>query len=120
MTQFPNSQFASRRTQAYAGGNWQRNQNTVKYLSLTKLGPVSHTVLVALMVAVLGLIYLVQVTQTSNYGYTLSSLNAKKSELESQKSDLEVQNARLQSLKRVSESTVAQNMTSPTQTAYVQ
>lgn len=101
-------------------GNWQRNQNTIRYSSLTKLGPVSHTVLVALMVAVLGLIYLVQVTQTSNYGYTLSSLNAQKSDLESQKSDLEVQNARLESLQRVSSSATAQNMTAPTQTAYAQ
>lgn len=117
MTQFPNSQFvSSRRPQ----GNWQRNQNTVSYKSLTKLGPVTHTVLVALMVAVLGLIYLVQVTQTSNYGYAISSLNAQKSDLESKKSDLEVQNARLESLKRVSESATANNMTAPAQTAYVQ
>ena len=119
MTQFPASQFASRRS-TMNSSNWQRNQNTVRYASLTKLGPVSHTVLVALMVAVLGLIYLVQVTQTSNYGYTLNTLNAQKSELESKKSDLEVQNARLQSLKRVSESTTAQNMATPVQTAYVQ
>jgi len=119
MTQFPTSQFASQRSRL-PNSNWQRNQNTVQYSSLTKLGPVSHTVLVALMVAVLGLIYLVQVTQTSNYGYTLSSLNAQKSDLESQKSDLEVQNARLESLKRVSESAVAKSMTAPAQTAYAQ
>ena len=99
-------------------GNWQRNQNTVRYTSLTKLGPVSHTVLVALMVAVLGLIYLVQVTQTSNYGYTLSSLNAQKTDLQAQRSDLQVQNARLESLQRIAQSATAQNMTSPTETAY--
>lgn len=119
MTQFPTSQFASRRATTSAG-NWQRNQNTVRYASLTKLGPVSHTVLVALMVATLGLIYLVQVTQTSSYGYALSNLSSQKSDLESQKSDLEVQNARLESLKRVSESATAQGMTAPTQTAYAQ
>jgi cell division protein FtsL len=118
MTQFPNPQFVSSRRPSQ--GNWQRNQNTVSYKSLTKLGPVSHTVLVALMVATLGLIYLVQVTQTSNYGYTLSSLNTQKSDLESKKSDLEVQNARLESLKRVSESAAAQSMTAPAQTSYVQ
>ncbi len=119
MTQFPNSQFASRRP-AVAGGNWQRNQNTVRYASLTRLGPVSHTVLVALMVAVLGLIYLVQVTQTSNYGYTLSSLKTQKTDLLSQKQELDAQNARLGSLQRVSQSATAQSMTAPAQTAYAQ
>ncbi|MDB5177649.1 MAG: hypothetical protein JWO61_32, partial [Candidatus Saccharibacteria bacterium] len=39
-------------------GNWNRNQNTVAFASSVKLGPVTHTVLVALMITVLGLIYL--------------------------------------------------------------
>ena len=52
---------------------WQRNQNTVAFASKTTLGPIAHTVLVALMIAVLGLIYLSQVTKTSTFGYTLQA-----------------------------------------------
>jgi len=44
--------YSSRRQQ-----NWSRNQNTVAFASTIKLGPVTHTVLVALMITVLGLIY---------------------------------------------------------------
>ena len=51
----------SYRTQHYTARrqqNWGRNQNTTRYVSNVKLGPVAHTVLVALMITVLGLIYL--------------------------------------------------------------
>ena len=51
----------------------RRNQNATRFRSNVKLGPVAHTVLVALMVAVLGLIYLTQATKTSG---TVESLRA--------------------------------------------
>jgi len=109
MSHYRNSAFAGTRTQH----QWRRNQNTVAFQSAAKLGPVTHTVLVALMIAVLGLIYLTQITKTSTYGYELSDLDAKRTELISQKSDLEVENARLQALERVEASSVAQNMVQP-------
>ncbi len=92
---------------------WRRNQNTITFESTAKLGVVSHTVLVALMVAVLGLIYLTQITKTSTYGYELSDINSEKTKLLSQKSDLEVENARLQALERIQSSEVASNMSKP-------
>lgn len=93
---------------------WQRNQNTVAYTTTRAvLGPVSHTVLVALMIAVLGLIYLSQVTKSSSYGYALKDQSDQLTSLNAQRQELEIENARLQALKTVEESTVAKAMVTP-------
>lgn len=107
--------FCSRRQQ-----NWSRNQNTVAFVSSVKLGPVTHTVLVALMVTVLGLIYLTQATKATSYDYATQKIDSQISELNSQKSDLEIENARLTSLENVKNSTVAATMSAPASTAYAQ
>lgn len=100
-------------------GNWNRNQNTVAFASAVKLGPVTHTVLVALMITVLGLIYLTQATRATGYDYEAQKIDSKIAELSSQKTDLEVENARLTALETVRNSTVAREMTSPSSTDYV-
>lgn len=92
---------------------WQRNQNTVAYASRTTLGPIMHTVIVALMIAVLGLIYLSQVTKTSSFGYVLQDQNDTLASLAAEQQDLQVENARLQALSRVKDSNVAKAMTPP-------
>lgn len=99
--------------------SWRRNQNTVVFRPSKALGPVAHTVLVVLMLAVLGLMYLTQITKTPIYGYQLSELEAKKAALSATKQDLQVENARLQALERVKQSEVAKNMTKPASTEYV-
>lgn len=105
------TQFNPRRT-----GSWSRNQNTVAYASNVKLGPVMHTVLVALMITVLGLIYLTQATRTTTYDYEAQKIDSKIAELTTQKTDLEVENARLTSLETVRNSSVAREMTKPAAT----
>lgn len=107
-------QFNSRRQ-----SNWSRNQNTVAFASAVKLGPISHTVLIALMIAVLGLIYLAQATQVRSHDYTANSISDKISSLEQQKDNLEVENARLTALQSVKNSSVAQAMTTPGNTQRV-
>lgn len=97
---------------------WRRNQNTVRFKPTKRLGPVSHTVIVALMLAVLGLIYLTQITKTSTYGYEINDLNNEKEQLLSEQRDLEVETARLQALERVSQSGVAAQLGSPAQTDF--
>ena len=62
--------YYSRRQQ-----NWSRNQNTTRFVSAIKLGPVAHTILIALMITVLGLIYLTQATRTSGYGYEAQQID---------------------------------------------
>jgi len=108
------AQFNSRRT-----SSWNRNQNTARYASPIKLGPVTHTVLVALMITVLGLIYLTQATRATSYDYEAQKLDDKIAELTTQKTSLEVENARLTALESVQNSSVARNMTPPAETNYV-
>ena len=100
-------------------GGLNRNQNTVAFASAVKLGPVTHTVLVALMITVLGLIYRTQATRATGYDYEAQKIDTKIADLTSQKTDLEVENARLTALETVRNSTVAREMTSPAATDYV-
>lgn len=97
---------------------WRRNQNTVRHQLTSGLGPVSHTVLIAIMLCVLGLIYLTQITKTSAYGYQINDLKNKQEKLATEKRDLEVESARLQALERVKNSDVAKAMTTPSDTSY--
>lgn len=108
------TQFNSRRQT-----NWSRNQNTVAFASAVKLGPVTHTVLVALMLTILGLIYLTQATRVSGYDYAANEVANKISNLTEQKNDLEVENARLTALQSVKDSSVAKNMATPKDTRSV-
>lgn len=97
---------------------WRRNQNTVQFQAGKSLGPVAHTVLVALMLAVLGLIYLTQITKTSTFGYEINELQTRQEELLTQKQDLEVENAKLQALERVQQSDVAKALDNPSSVEY--
>lgn len=108
-------QFTSRRQQ-----NWSRNQNTVAFVSSVKLGPVAHTVLVALMITVLGLIYLTQATRATGYDYESQKIDSQIADLSTKKSDLEIENARLTALETVKNSNVAKAMTTPVDTQHVQ
>jgi len=106
-------QYSSRRQQ-----NWSRNQNTVAFVSPVKLGPVAHTVLVALMITVLGLIYLTQATRATSYDYEAQKVDSQIADLTTKKADLEVENARLTALETVKNSSVAREMTAPTSSEY--
>lgn len=111
------TQFYSRR-QPRAASTWNRNQNTVAFVSSVKLGPVAHTVLVALMITVLGLVYLTQATRATSYDYEAQRIDSQIAELETKKGDLEVENARLTALESVQNSNVAKAMTTPAETNY--
>ena len=112
---YSSQQFVSRRQQ-----NWGRNQNTTRFTSSVKLGPVAHTVLVSLMITVLGLIYLTQAIQARSYDYGIDTIDSKINELAIKKDDLEIENARLTSLAAVKDSAVARGMTAPVSVEYAQ
>lgn len=97
-----------------------RNYNSVSYVSAVKLGPVTHTVLIALMITVLGLIYLTQATKAASYDYAASEIDQRIAELNIEKSDLEVENARLTALQTIKQSTVAASLTAPSDIQYVE
>jgi cell division protein FtsL len=105
--------YSQRRT------NWNRNQNTTRFTSNIKLGPVTHTVLIALMITVLGLIYLTQATKATSYDYEAQAIETKIAELSEEKTDLEVENARLTALSSIRDSSVARAMTEPGTPSYV-
>jgi len=107
--------YTSRRQQ-----NWSRNQNTTRFISSVKLGPVAHTVLIALMITVLGLIYLTQATRATSYDYQSQKIDDQIADLSTQKNDLEVENARVTSLQTVKNSDTAKNMVTPTDVQYAQ
>lgn len=115
------SQYQNRRARSYDSRQqrmWRRNQNTVAFAPSATLGPVAHTVLVALMIAVLGLIYLTQVTRTSNFAYQLHNGEQQQEELLAEYQDLQVENARLQALERVKNSNVARALETPSDVDY--
>ena len=112
----------SRRTTTYASrrsGSMPRNYNSVSYVSSVKLGPVTHTVLIALMLTVLGLIYLTQATKATGYDYAVSEIDSQIAELAIEKSSLEVENARLTALRTIEGSSVAASMEPPASTEFV-
>ncbi len=107
--------YATRRQQS-----WGRNQNTTRFVSPVKLGPVMYTIMVALIILVMGLIYLTQAAGARDYDYRAKSIDDKITQLSTKKADLEVENARLTSLETVKNSDVAKNMTTPSDVEYVQ
>lgn len=124
MTQYyaaaPRVQQRSRHAAADSASarSWRRNQNTIKFQLREGLGPVTSIVLVILLLSVLGLIYLTQITKTSNYGYQVNELRQQRSELQEKRAALQVETARLESLQRVKQSDVAAGMVQPEKTYY--
>lgn len=118
----PRTQFVSirrrERVPAGAGASWGRNQNLTPFSSGAKLGPIANAVLIALLVAFLGLLYLTQLTKTGSFSYEISNINAQKTELAAEQDNLKVENARLQSLSRIKNSDVAAAMTAPSDMNY--
>lgn len=81
-----------------------RNRNTVVHRNKHQLGPVSHALLIGLILTGLGLLYLVQITRTSVYGFEVNTLRQTHEQLSQQNQTLQVEAARLQSLERIESS----------------
>lgn len=96
-------------TSAYAS----RNQNGVPFRAARKaFGPISNSIILIVLACLLGLLYLTQVTKTNAYGYKVSELQDRRTELNEQRAELEVASARLQAVKRVQDSEVAKGLVS--------
>lgn len=115
MSYYSTSTFQSRRQRT---SSWSRNQNTVAFTSAIKIGPVAHTVLIALMITVLGLIYLTQATKSTSYDYAIQSVDKEIASLNTEKNELEIENARLQALETIKNSNVASAMVEPSEVSY--
>jgi hypothetical protein len=97
-----------------------RHRNAVSFRASERtLGPISNTIILIVLACVLGLLYLTQVTKTNAYGYAINDLQVQQTQLQSRHNDLEVASARLQSLDRVKQSSVATAMVSASPSATV-
>ena len=99
-------------------GSWSRNRNTVRHTAKT-IGPVSYVSIIMLLVLAVGLVYVSQGTQATNYDYELSAIESEISELEAKKEDLAVERARLTSIASSEQSEVAANMENAAVADYV-
>jgi len=94
-------------------GGLRRNRNYAKLAgdnSAAGLGPIANTLFIIVLVGLLGLIYLTQITKTSNYGYEINSLKLRQQQLVKNNQSLTVESARLQALERIKTSSVAKSM----------
>ncbi len=89
--------------------SWSRNRNTVRH-ETKGLGSFSNGVIVMMLVVIMGLIYVAQGTQATNYDYELSAIEDEIAELEAKKEDLAVEKARLTSIAASENSEVANAM----------
>lgn len=96
-----------------------RNRNTTQYKGTSRLGPVSNSLIVGLIITALGLLYLVQVTKTSVYGFELNDLKESQEELTKTNQSLEVQAARLQSLERIEDSELVKDFEPASELGYL-
>ena len=93
---------------------FQRNQNIVRHsFDGKQFGPVAHTVVVIMLLCVMGLMYLAQINKTNSYTYPINQLQTEKRSLLAEQESLKVEAARLGSLDTVKNSTVAQNLSTP-------
>ncbi len=110
------NRYISKRT---ARRNYGRNQNIAAYKLSNKLGNLSQTLLIGLMLAVLCMVYLSQTTKVTSYDYQLNKLNNQINQLAVKKADLEIEKARLTSIARISDSKVAVNLADQTEAVYI-
>lgn len=92
-----------------SSSTWVRNRNTVRHTSKT-LGSVSQSVILAILVLVVGLIYVTQGTKATSYDYELSRVEEEIAELEARKDDLAVERAKLTSIAQSNNNEVATAM----------
>ncbi len=104
---------------AARAANMRRGQNNARFTSsFRSLGPITNAIILAILLCLIGLIYLMQTTRTNTYGYDINTLKSKKVQLEQESESLQVESARLQSVERVKTSPVAATMTAPVATTF--
>ena len=80
---------------------------------------ISHAIFVALMVVIVGVMYLTQITKTTQFGYQVDELKNQRAALIEENEELEQEAARLQSLERISQSGVAKALEDAGQVEFV-
>lgn len=113
------TQFVSNRQQNQSGSIWRRNQNMTSFSAGNLLGKNSTIVLTIVAILALFIMTVIQAMRPASFSYEFYEMDQRRAELASERDDLKVENARLQSLSRVKESSVAASMTEPVSTDYM-
>ena len=89
--------YATRRMTGTTGSaaSWVRNHNAVRHNPKVVLGPINHTIVVALVVLFIGLLFLTQSAKVTNYDADIARVDTEISNLEAQRDALAVENAKI-------------------------
>jgi archaellum component FlaF (FlaF/FlaG flagellin family) len=93
--------------------------NVVRHKPKFDLGPVSQTILIAVLIVAVGLIYVTQGVKASSFDYDIKRVDDEVAELAAKRDDLAAENARLTSISNASSSEVAANMVEAGASGYV-
>lgn len=114
-----NTNYVSRRRQTQVSSrSYGRNNNIAIFQPTAKLGAVTQFLMLGVLIAVLGIIFLMNSSKPALYGNEIQQIDSKISDLETKKDDLEVENARLTALSNIENSEVAKKMTTPASVSY--
>ena len=93
--------YATRRTMqgmrgsSYSAESWGRNRNAVRHNPRIVMGPVTHTVGIALIVVFIGLLFLSQSAKVTDYDIAIAATDTEIANLEAQRDALVVENAKI-------------------------
>lgn len=88
--------YATRRmTSASSSASWARNRNAVRHDAQRQLGPISHTLILAVVVCLIGLLALTQSAKVVQYDLGIANANSEITNLEAQRDALAVENAKI-------------------------
>lgn len=100
----------------------RRNQALSQYRDRERrvsLGPFSNALVLIIATALMGLLYLTQITKTSVYGFEVNELKQEKTTLETENQNLRIEAARLQSVERLRSSEQAKALSDVEQVRFV-
>ena len=80
---------------ASSSNSWAPNHNAVRHMPKVTLGPVSHTITVALIVLLVGLIFISQSAKVTDYDVAIAGTDTEIANLEAQRDALIVENAKI-------------------------
>ena len=113
MARTQTSTYSTRRRRQASKRSFGRNSNIAIFQPTAKIGIASRFVMIALLLASLGISFLTSTSKPSIYGNEIQKIDDKIAELE-------VENARLTALSNIEHSEVAKNLTTPVAVNYAE
>ena len=98
----------------------RRNSNlNTRVAARRGLGPISNALFMAVILTLMGLLYLSQVTKASDYRFEISELQTQKEQLVQENQALSIEAARLSSIETIRTSDVASALKDPASVDFV-